>query len=664
MTPPTQFTNVNDALKHADSARELDLRDRNLRTLPKSIAKLTRLEVLDIADNPIRNLPDWLFELKSLRILDATSTTLEEVPAEINALAALEELYLRSNPFVQLPATLTSLSKLCMLDLSGAWQLEKLPDLSPLTALQELRLAGMRNVTNLDEALAHLPPLSTLLLDDVPLTAFPDKPGSLTNLRDLTVASTSIQQLPRWIGSLDKLERFYFEFNSQIESLPDDLGNLRALRELYIGLSRRGPTPKSGPRIIPLPRSLGKLVHLENLTLDSCNLEEIPDWVFDLTNLKTLHIGGNPLKRVSPSLAKLKALRTLYIGCKPAIYPQKEEIQSWLPECEIELTGEPRRVVTIDEIMERSPEPVAQVPAVKPRVSARNVSTTNDWPELHGIEKWVCLSDAQQRRVTEALAKRLGPKVEILEPTKINLFPRLKDPTTGIVWIAIAGEEFEMGLGTSDKQALTKLTKTWSDEAKAHVQELATIARPAHKVFVPPFLCAEMPVRAHEAQDISGVQALGAVCLFEPLAAVAHAERVGARLLSEAEWEYIARHRDSRAWISMEDDSRKHDPRKFVENAMQGGLDAETGFLFGVRGLGWGTWVEDSWHANYQGAPNDGQSWDPHEIPEVVRGGAYLSWPWQMDGEALLMHAAHRERKSKGNFPLLLAHNLPSRSIK
>ena len=262
------------------------------------------------------------------------------------------------------------------------------------------------------------------------------------------------------------------------------------------------------------------------------------------------------------------------------------------------------------------------------------------------------------------MAKKLGPDIEILEPTPINLFPRLKDPTTDIVWIAIAGDEFEMGLSTSDKQALTRLTKTWSDEAKEHVQELVKIARPAHKVFVPPFLCAEMPVLAHQVEDKSDVTEMVGICLFKPLAAAEYAERLGARLLSEAEWEYVARHRDSRAWISMEDDSRKHDPRKFVENALQGGLGEETGFLFGVRGLGWGTWVEDGWHANYEGAPDDGRSWDPQEIPEVVRGGGYQSWPWQIDGEALLMHAAHRERKSKGNFPLLLAHNLPSRSIK
>lgn len=295
--------------------------------------------------------------------------------------------------------------------------------------------------------------------------------------------------------------------------------------------------------------------------------------------------------------------------------------------------------------------------------SLRDASTAEAWPELHGIEQWVCLDDARRHRVSVALAKSLGSKIEVLEPTRINVFPRLKDTSTGRVWVAIVGDSFEMGLGTSDKQALTRMTKGWSDEAKMHVRDLASVARPAHKVFVPPLLCAETPVQASDANDTTGVTTLGEVSLFEPTAAIAHATRVGARLLTEAEWEYIAREGGTRSWLSMGDDARKHNPEQFVRNALVTGIDGEPRGVFGICGMGWGTWVEDGWHATYEGAPDDGRAWDPAAIPTVVRGGAYLSWPWQIDGEALLMHAAHRERKPKGNFPLLLACNLPARRM-
>ncbi len=653
MTPPTCFTSVNEAVKHAESARELVLSDRHLRTLPKSIAKLTKLETLDVSGNPLHQLPDWLFDLKTIRALNLRCTGLNEIPREIRAFQALEVLEVGGDDFTQLPPTLTELSHLRVLNINTVAELRTVPDLSALRSLQELSLDWAPQLTNLTEAIAQLPPLHTLLLRNVPLTVFPDKASSLSALRNLKLSRTQLTRLPSWIGSLDKLETLSIDENQKLATLPDELGNLQTLRSLHIEM--RTVFPK-------LPAALGKLTCLEKLVLNTCRLEEIPDWVFDLEALRELFVAINPLKRVAPGISKLKNLRSLHLGLKPEIYPHKAEIQSWLPECNVDLTGEAARVVSIDEIMGRAP--VVQARPAKPRVSARDVSTTNDWSELHGIEKWVCLSDAEQLRITTELATRLGTDVEILQPTPINLFPRLKDPITDIVWIAVAGEEFQMGLSTSDKQALTRLTKNWSDEAKEHVEALVKVARPAHKVFVPPFLCAEKPMLAHQVQGISDTTVMDGVCLFEPLAAAEYAERLRARLLSEAEWEYIARHRDSRSWISMEDDSRKHDPRKFVENALQKGLNGETGFLFGVRGLGWGTWVEDSWHANYEGAPNAGESWEPHEIPEVVRGGAYQSWPWQMDGEALLMHAAHREQKPNGKFPLLLARNLPARHMK
>ncbi len=103
----------------------------------------------------------------------------------------------------------------------------------------------------------------------------------------------------------------------------------------------------------------------------------------------------------------------------------------------------------------------------------------------------------------------------------------------------------------------------------------------------------------------------------------------------------------------------KHDPEKFVRDALAAGLDAEPGSPFGVRGMAWGAWVEDGWHPAYAGAPDDGRGWDSPALPEVVRGGAFLSWPWQIDWEALLLHVAHRERKREGKFPRLLARDLP-----
>jgi hypothetical protein len=79
-----------------------------------------------------------------------------------------------------------------------------------------------------------------------------------------------------------------------------------------------------------------------------------------------------------------------------------------------------------------------------------------------------------------------------------------------------------------------------------------------------------------------------------------------------------------------------------------------------VLGLAWGTWVADGWRPDLADAPADGSARAPGATPETVRGGGLLSWPWQVDGEALLMHVAQRDKGAqRAGYPLLLARDLP-----
>lgn len=330
MNAPEQFTNIDEALEHAHSARELLLRDRKLNTLPDKIAQLTHLEVLDISVNPLHTLPKWLFELKTLRVLRMDCTGLDKIPAELGSLSALEELSVGGfDKFTQLPPTITSLHHLRKLDLTDASHLSALPDLSALESLQELFLTRTRKLANLPEALTRLPSLHTLFMDGVPRSVLPDKPGSLVSLRKCRLTETQVTELPSWIGSLDKLESLYLEDNEELSVLPEELGDLRSLRELYIGLAMP----------IPLPASLGKLANLEKLCLVSCNLTDIPEWVFGLTNLKILYVALNPITRVLPGISKLKHLQTLDLGYNPEVFAQRAEIQGWLPQCEVIVQG-------------------------------------------------------------------------------------------------------------------------------------------------------------------------------------------------------------------------------------------------------------------------------------------------------------------------------------
>jgi formylglycine-generating enzyme required for sulfatase activity len=122
------------------------------------------------------------------------------------------------------------------------------------------------------------------------------------------------------------------------------------------------------------------------------------------------------------------------------------------------------------------------------------------------------------------------------------------------------------------------------------------------------------------------------------------------RLLSEAEWEEAARAGGDKSY-SWGDELGKNNancegcgsPWDLKQTAPVGSFAANKFGLDDMQGNVW-QWVEDCWHSNYQGAPNDGSAWTKGANcnDRVVRGG---SW----DGSPGDLRAANRLNSSSGN---------------
>ena len=99
------------------------------------------------------------------------------------------------------------------------------------------------------------------------------------------------------------------------------------------------------------------------------------------------------------------------------------------------------------------------------------------------------------------------------------------------------------------------------------------------------------------------------------------------RLPTEAEWEYACRAGAHQEYCGSDDDERV---------AWYGGFFGGTHAVAAKQANAWGLydmsgnvweWVEDSYHDNYNGAPNDGSAWQGDGAERVLRGGSWSDIP-------------------------------------
>jgi len=139
----------------------------------------------------------------------------------------------------------------------------------------------------------------------------------------------------------------------------------------------------------------------------------------------------------------------------------------------------------------------------------------------------------------------------------------------------------------------------------------------------------------------------------------------GYRLLSEAEWEYVARAGTTTPfwWGSSITPKQANYDGNFTYAG--GGAKGEyrkrtvpvDSFepnpwgLYQVHGNVW-EWCEDCWNENYDGAPDDGLAWTTGDcVGRVLRGGSRDDFPW-------LLRSAYRISGSPGSRSNVLGFRL------
>lgn len=124
-------------------------------------------------------------------------------------------------------------------------------------------------------------------------------------IKDNTLTlSTSLKSIPDEIGNLTKLKELYIDDSPNLKQLPKTIWNLKSLQ--IINIKRTS--------ITTLPSEFGDLFNLKTISLIANHIDNLPKEFANLNNLTTLTLALNKLENFPNEITELKSLKRLDIS--------------------------------------------------------------------------------------------------------------------------------------------------------------------------------------------------------------------------------------------------------------------------------------------------------------------------------------------------------------
>jgi Leucine-rich repeat (LRR) protein len=210
----------------------------------------------------------------------------EEILKRIEAcrLAGGNELDLCDLGMTEIPGEIENFKNLTVLNVSRN-ELHSLPEwLGSMTNLRELDISENTQIKSLPDNFNRLCNLETLHISDTNIVKVPQYIREFKKLKILSLGYVYLENKPitvgQWIGELSKLESLYL---FSVKNIPESICNLQNLKRLEIKYSK----------ITTLPKSIGKLSTLKELTIECCRyFREMPSTIGELASLEKLELWG------------------------------------------------------------------------------------------------------------------------------------------------------------------------------------------------------------------------------------------------------------------------------------------------------------------------------------------------------------------------------------
>ncbi len=316
--------------------RYLNLEGKNLKKLPDHVSEMTAVETAKLARNPkldfqavcevlatFPNLKELTFsteggipenlgkltQLETLSITDLTKPC--AFPESVGQLKKLKSLLVMGDSEVSLPESFADLTELEALNMRvKSWELPA--RFYQLSKLKSLDFSNCR-FTRVAPEMAQMTEVSTVIFSNPMGQDFSQILPIVAQMPNLKTLELSVNPVPKEVGLCKNIEELIIWAGTDPLhplQLPDELFELTQLQTLIMSLNY----------FEKIPNGIGKLKGLKTLALQESIFESLPDSIGELSNLEFLNLSENPaLKSLPDSLGKLAQLQTLHLDETPQL---------------------------------------------------------------------------------------------------------------------------------------------------------------------------------------------------------------------------------------------------------------------------------------------------------------------------------------------------------